>query len=375
MDRRTPAEPGMMLSDIDTPSLVIDLDAFEANVRKMAQLTKSAGVRSRPHAKTHKCAEVARRQMEAGAVGVCCQKVSEAQALIEHGIDDVLISNQVVGPRKVEALIALCESARVGVCVDHPTNVAALAEAAAAAGVTLNVLVEIDVGTNRCGVPPGSAAVVLANQVNDASHLHFGGLQAYQGRAQHLRTFAERNAAIQQAIAMTQTTMSALASAGLKAETIAGAGTGTFPLEAASGVYNELQTGSYVFMDADYALNKNEDGGAFDTFEHSLFVYASVMSISTDDTSAVVDAGLKASSVDSGLPTLRDSNGGEYVRASDEHGKLDLSGTNKRYALGEKLFLIPGHCDPTVNLYDNYVCIRKDTVEALWPIVGRGAVY
>ena len=374
MDRRPPAEPGMPLAEVDTPSLIVDLDAFDANVAKMADLVSRADVRSRPHAKTHKCAVIARRQMDAGAIGVCCQKVSEAQALVDNGIDNVLISNQVVGSRKIDALVALARDARVGVCVDHPDNVDALARAAAAGNVSLNVLVEIDVGAHRCGVVPGPAAVRLASQVAEAANLHFEGLQSYQGRAQHLRTHAERQAAIGQAVAWTEETLEALDRAGLTAETVAGAGTGTFMLEAGSGVYNELQTGSYIFMDADYARNHNEDGTPFDTFAHSLFVYATVMSVPNDQI-AVLDAGLKASSVDSGLPVLRDSDGGQYFGASDEHGKIDLSETNRRYALGEKVFLIPGHCDPTVNLYDDYVCIRGDTVEAIWPIVGRGAVY
>ena len=374
MDRRPPAEPGMPLDEVDTPSLIVDLDAFDANVAKMADLVSRADVRSRPHAKTHKCAVIARRQMDAGAIGVCCQKVSEAQALVDNGIDNVLISNQVVGSRKIDALVALARDARVGVCVDHPDNVDALARAAAAGNVSLNVLVEIDVGAHRCGVVPGPAAVRLASQVAEAANLHFEGLQSYQGRAQHLRTHAERQAAIGQAVAWTEETLEALDRAGLAAETVAGAGTGTFMLEAGSGVYNELQTGSYIFMDADYARNHNEDGTPFDTFAHSLFVYATVMSVPNDQI-AVLDAGLKASSVDSGLPVLSDSDGGQYFGASDEHGKIDLSETNRRYALGEKVFLIPGHCDPTVNLYEDYVCIRGDTVEAIWPIVGRGAVY
>ena len=374
MERRPPAEPGMPLIEVDTPSLIVDLDAFDANVNKMADMISRAGVRSRPHAKTHKCAVIARRQMEAGAVGVCCQKVSEAQALVDNGVDNVLVSNQVVGSRKIEALVALCDEARIGVCVDHPENIDALALAAANAGTTLNVLVEIDVGANRCGVLPGVPAATLAQRVAEASHLHFEGLQSYQGSAQHMRTHDEREAAIRQAVAWTEESLEALDRVGLSAETVAGAGTGTFELEASSGVYNELQTGSYIFMDADYARNEKEDGTPFDTFAHSLFVYATVMSVPNDQV-AVLDAGLKASSVDSGLPVLRDSDGGQYVRPSDEHGKLDLSETNRRYQLGEKVFLIPGHCDPTVNLYDHYVCIRDDTVEAVWPIVGRGAIY
>ncbi|MGK0168286.1 MAG: 3-hydroxy-D-aspartate aldolase, partial [Gammaproteobacteria bacterium] len=369
-----PADVGMALEDVDTPALIIDLDAFESNVQRMASDVKQAGIRLRPHAKTHKCAALASYQMSLGAIGVCCQKVSEAAALVDNGIPNVLISNEVVGARKIAALVALAARARVGVCVDHPDNVAALGSAAAAAGVELNVLVEIDVGSNRCGVAPGAPAVALAREIAKYPALRFEGLQAYQGRAQHLRTHAERSTAIARAVEVTADTVAQLEHANFTVETVAGAGTGTFALEAASGLYNELQTGSYVFMDADYARNQNEDGSPYDKFAHSLFVYTTVMSLPNADI-AVVDAGLKASSIDSGLPMVRDSDGGNYVGASDEHGKLDLSDTNRRYALGDKLLLIPGHCDPTVNLYDWFVCVRNGTVEALWPIVARGAVY
>ena len=369
-----PAEPGMALEDVDTPALVVDLDALEANIETMARLAAVAGVRLRPHAKTPKCAVIAERQIGAGAVGVCCQKVSEAHALVENGVPDVLVSNQVVGERKIAALVALATRARVGVCVDHPDNVAALGAAAERVGATLDVLVEIDVGANRCGVRPGSPAVDLARRVTGCNALRFAGLQAYQGRAQHLRTFAERREAIERAADLTRETVARLQAAGLGVDTVAGAGTGTFELEAASGVYNELQTGSYVFMDADYARNCKADGSPFDTFAHSLFVLTTVMSVPSD-VLAVVDAGLKASSVDSGLPVLRAAGEGTYAGASDEHGKLDLGATNRRYRLGEKVLLIPGHCDPTVNLYDWYVGVRAGRVESLWPIVGRGAMY
>lgn len=369
-----PAEIGMPLEDVDTPALLIDLDAFESNVAQMADHIRNAGIRSRPHAKTHKCAEITKRQMAAGAVGACCQKVSEARALAENGVDNILVSNQVVGARKLANLANLAKDIHVGICADHPDNIAALNTAAANAGVTLNVLVEIDVGSARCGVAPGAPAVELALQVRACDNLYFEGLQAYQGRAQHIRSFDERREAINKAVAMTQQTVDQLGDVDIACETVAGAGTGTFGFEAASGLYNELQTGSYVFMDADYARNRNADGSAFDTFAHSLFVYATVMSLPKPDL-AVIDAGLKASSVDSGLPVVRNAGEGEFVGASDEHGKIDLSQTNHRYQLGDKLHLIPGHCDPTVNLYDWYVCVRNGVVEDLWPIVARGALY
>ncbi|MCH9672866.1 MAG: DSD1 family PLP-dependent enzyme [Gammaproteobacteria bacterium] len=373
MTQPAPAEVGMSIEDVDTPALIIDLDAFEANLTKMADAAKAAGVRVRPHAKSHKCAAIALRQMALGAIGVCCQKVSEAEALVRNGVDNVLISNQIVGERKLRRMAALTDNAAIGVCVDHRDNVRAIGVAATQAGTSIDVLVEIDVGANRCGVPPGAPALELAKAVADTSGLRFAGLQAYQGRAQHIRSFEARRDAIQSATQQTQETVNALSAAGLECETIGGAGTGTFQFEAASGLYNELQVGSYVFMDADYALNLAADGAPISDFQHSLFLYSTVMSYPDTDR-AVVDAGLKAMSFDSGMPTVHQRAGIEYVSASDEHGKISLSGVND-LRLGDKLLMVPGHCDPTVNMHDWYVCVRGGVVEALWPIVARGALF
>ena len=369
-----PAEVGMPLIDVDTPALLIDLDAFERNLDVMAKRVSAAGVRIRPHAKTHKCAVVARRQMALGAVGACCQKVSEAQALLQAGVTDVLVSNQVVGRRKIDRLVALAREARMGVCVDDAGNAAAIGEAATAAGVTIDVLVEIDVGAGRCGVAPGEEALALARRVTSIEGLRFAGLQAYHGSAQHIRAYAERGQAIESAASMTRATVEALAQAGIECETVSGAGTGTWQFEAASGVYNELQAGSYVFMDVDYAKNFDESDGPFADFEHSLFVYATVMSRPVRER-AVLDAGLKAFATDCGMPRLADIESAAVLKASDEHAVVDMSASNASVAVGDKIRLIPGHCDPTVNLYDWYVCVRGDQVESLWPIVARGCVW
>ncbi|MDX1433213.1 MAG: DSD1 family PLP-dependent enzyme [Gammaproteobacteria bacterium] len=371
MTTTPPAEVGMALEDVDTPALLVELDAFERNLERMAEAARAAGVALRPHAKTHKCAIIALRQMALGAVGVCTQKVSEAEALVRGGVRDVLVSNEVVGRAKLARLAALAHEARVAVCVDDARNVADLNEAAAAAKASLEVLVEIDVGAHRCGVAPGEAALALAQQVAAAPMLRFSGLQAYQGRAQHVRDYAERKAAIDAAAALARDTAALLERNGLACPRVTGGGSGTHAFEAASGVYTELQAGSYVFMDADYARNRGQNGGPWIEFEQSLFVYTTVMSTPRAGT-AVVDAGLKASSVDSGLPEVHERPGVRYVSASDEHGKLALE--DAELELGEKLRLVPGHCDPTVNLYDWYVCVRDNRVEALWPIVGRGAV-
>jgi D-serine deaminase-like pyridoxal phosphate-dependent protein len=368
-----PAEIGTRLVDVETPALLLDLDAFERNLARLAERTKQMGVRLRPHAKTHKSPVIARRQMALGAVGVCCQKVSEAEAMVQGGVADVLVSNEIAGARKCARLAALAREARIAVCVDDVAHIVALSAAAVAYGVTIDVLVEINVGGNRCGVEPGAPALALAEGIAKAPGLCFRGLQAYYGSAQHIADYAKRRDAAASAVAKARETRDLLARHGHDCADIDGAGTGTYAFEGASGVYNELQVGSYVFMDAHYARNLDENGRPVSDFEHSLFVYATVMSKPARDRAAV-DAGKKALAVDSGMPTFADLRDVEFVAASDEHGNLKLGETNQPLAIGDKIRLIPGHCDPTVNLYDWYVGYRGDRVEALWPIA-RGPGY
>lgn len=373
-----PAQIGAPLAEIDTPALIIDLDAFERNLDTMAAAASQLGVRLRPHAKTHKSPIIAAKQIARGAVGLCCQKVAEAEILVAGGVSDVLVSNEVVGMRKLERLASLARHARISVCVDDAAVVEQLAQAAEKAGSQIEVLVEIDVGAGRCGVRPGPAAAILARQVAGARFLSFGGLQAYHGAAQHLRTPEERRAAIAGAANATKETLRALEDAGLQCRTIGGAGTGTFELEGASGIWNELQAGSYIFMDADYARNVTEGARNAHVFEHALFVLATVMSTGAGER-AVIDAGHKALSNDSGFPSVLGRPDLRYHRPSDEHGLLDFDDASSRLAIGDRVTLIPGHCDPTVNLYDWYVGVRgfgtpDARVEALWPVAARGAV-
>ncbi len=368
---RPPAAIGQRLEEVDTPALILDLDAFEANLRTLADAVRGSGVRVRTHAKTHKCPDVAKRQMALGAVGACCQKVSEAEAMVAGGIGDVLVTNEIVGAAKLERLAHLARRAKIGVCVDDAGNARELDAAAGRAGVTLDVYLELEVGMGRCGVAPGEPALALAKAVAACPHLRFAGLQAYNGRAQHVRTLAERRALIERAAEHVRATRALLEGAGLGCPTVTGAGSGTFMLEVQSGVWNEIQPGSYAFMDADYA--KNEQGAPLPRFAHALFVLTTVMSRG-GGARAIVDAGLKASSVDSGMPALWQRPGLAYVLASDEHGFIEVAPGAAAPALGEKLLLVPGHCDPTINLYDWYVCVRRGVVEALWPITARGAL-
>jgi 3-hydroxy-D-aspartate aldolase len=372
MPRILPAQPGMALADVDTPALILDLDAFESNLRKLGESIAGRKIMLRPHAKSHKCPQIALRQIALGAVGVCCQKVSEAEAMVEGGVPDVLIANEVVGMTKLRRLAALAKQAKVTVCADDAGNVKDIDAAAREFGVVIDVLVEVNVGANRCGVEPGEPALKIAQAIAACKNLRYAGLQAYQGGAQHLRKVEERRAAIDAAVAAVQKTLALTGKAGLPRGKVTGAGTGTYLFEATSQVYDELQVGSYIFMDADYAKNDWTESG-IPRFEHSLFVYTTVMSRTREDI-AVVDAGLKASSIDSGMPRVADFPQAEFQKASDEHGVIRMNGS-PGFALGDKIRLIPGHCDPTVNLYDHYVCVRGGKVEALWPIAARGAVW
>jgi 3-hydroxy-D-aspartate aldolase len=369
-----PAAVGSHVSDVDTPALLIDLDALERNIRRMQKRAAGTKVRLRPHAKTHKSTAIANRQVAAGAVGMCCQKVSEAEIMVDGGIGDVLISNEVVGATKVERVAALAGRAKVSICVDDADNVRALAAAAAKFGSTIHVLVELNVGANRCGVENAEELARLATAISGQPSLRFAGIQAYHGAAQHLRTFEERQSAIAGAVAKVTEATALLRRHGLACEVITGAGTGTFEFELASGVYNELQVGSYVFMDIDYGRNRDRTGKPISEFENALFILTTVMSYPVASR-AVVDAGLKALSVDSGLPQVVGHDAVSYVSASDEHGRLEVTSGDTPFRLGDKIRLVPGHCDPTVNLHDWFVCVRNDHVESVWPVSARGAVF
>jgi D-threonine aldolase len=365
----------MRLEEVDTPALVLELDAFESNLKRLAD-SVAGRARVRPHAKTHKCPEIARRQVAAGAVGVCCQKVSEAEAMVEGGIADVLVSNEVVGALKLDRLAALTKRARLGVCVDHADSVRELQAAMQRAAATIDAYIELEVGMHRCGVAPGGPAVALARAIAASPNLRFAGIHAYHGRAQHIRSSIERRAAIGAAAAAVGSTKVLLERDRIPCPIVTGAGSGSFMFEVELGAWNEIQPGSYVFMDADYA--RNEWAPPLPRFEHSLFVLATVMS-RPGPGCAIVDAGLKASSVDSGMPGIWQRPQLAFTRASDEHGWIEAAAGATAGAalpgLGDKLLLVPGHCDPTINLYDWYVCVRGGVVEALWSISARGAVY
>lgn len=366
-----PARPGDTIDQIDTPALMIDLDAFDRNLRKMAAFSAAAGIRLRPHAKTHRCSIIARKQIELGSVGQCCQKVGEAEALVHGGIKDVLVTNEVLDPHKLRRLAALARHASIALCFDAPEQVHAASLAAREFDVEFGALVEIDLGMWRCGVAPGEAAADLAAMIAAAPSLKFLGLQAYEGRAQHLEGYAERENAIARASDAVRLSVNAIAARGLTCSVIGGGGTGTYAFEGQSKLWTELQCGSYIFMDSEYSGIQGADGQPYADFEQSLFVLSTVMSVAGQGR-AIVDAGLKSYTLEKGLPGIYGQPHARLVAASDEHGTVAL-GAGPMLPLGAKLKLIPSHCDPTVNLHDVYVCTRNGRVEAIWPIGARGA--
>ena len=371
-----PALPGMDERDIQTPCLVLDLDALERNIVKMGDYAKAHGMRHRVHGKMHKSVDVAKLQERlGGSVGVCCQKVSEAEVFARGGIRDILVSNQVRDPVKIDRLARLPKlGANVIVCVDDLANIAGLSAAAVKHGTTLGVFVEIDCGAGRCGVKTAAEVVAIAKAAEAAPDLSFKGIQAYQGAMQHMDSYADRKAKLDAAITQVKEAVAALEAVGLKPELVSGGGTGSYYFESASGVYNELQCGSYAFMDADYGRILDKDGNRIDRgeWENALFILTSVMSHVKAD-KAICDAGLKAQSVDSGLPVVFGRDDVKYVKCSDEHGVIDdPAGVLK---VGDKLKLVPGHCDPTCNVHDWYVGVRGGKVETVWPVSARGKAY
>ncbi len=448
---RAPAAAGGSLREVDTPSLVVDLDALERNVERALALSAAACAPGappphiRPHFKAHKSVELALLQVARSrgrTRGVACQKTVEAEALVAGGVLDVLVSNEVVAPRKMARLAALAADARnrIGVVVDSAENARALSAACAAAGcgasgARLRVLVELDVGHGRCGVRDAAAALELARVVAALPHLALDGLQVYHGMAQHVRAPAERRAVVARVAALASAARGALLAAGLPCGTLSGGGTGTFLMDAAEGVLTELQPGSYVFNDADYARNLNVvtvggggGGGGDDAaqgqswgapFEPSLFLLTQVMSARADADAGVdargagggrgwvvVDSGLKAQSVDSGPPVpvalLSELEQSGFAlppydlaarRFAGEAGRLEVRGVSDEHttlafapgdagaggaalpAVGELILLMPGHCDPTCNVHDFLVGVRRGVVEAVWPLAARSPGY
>jgi 3-hydroxy-D-aspartate aldolase len=363
----------MRRDEIPTPALLLDLDRFERNLARMAAGVRAAGKALRPHAKTHRCPEIARRQVAAGAIGVACAKLGEAEVMAAAGVRGLLITTEIVTPAGIARLMRVLEVAPdTMVVVDHPDNVAALAAAAAAAGRVLDVLVDVDVGQRRTGVAPGGPAVELARAVAARRSLRLRGLQGYAGHCSHVVGWKARREASLGALAGLIETRRRLEREGLTVDVVAGGSTGTWDIDVECRGLTELQAGSYCLMDLDYRRIGGRDGDLFADFEMALTVLATVVSVPAPDR-AIVDAGLKAFATDRPFPPEPVGRPGlTYGFAGDEHGRLTVSDPALRPRLGERIEFFPPHCDPTVNLYDRIYAVRGDEVAAVWAVAARG---
>ena len=350
--------------EIDTPALLLDKAKLTRNIRKMADFAAGGPAKLRPHAKTHKCVEIAQLQLDAGAVGITCAKVGEAEALADGGIFDILIANEIIGPLKIARLVELAKRCTVTVAVDEADNVRKLAAAAAAAGVTLRCYVEVNIGMDRCGVEPGAPALALARQVAAADGLLFCGLQAYEGHLQNLEPFAERRARTEADMRKALAAKEYIEAGGLRIANVSGCGTGTHTITGRLPWMTELQCGSYATMDAQYAAV----GGA--DYEIALTVLVTVISRPRLDT-AIVDAGLKAITPEFGDPTLLVP-GATWFDFSEEHGEIKLDGSAQELRVGDKIELIPRHGCTTVNLYDRYHVVKDGVLTDVWKVAARG---
>jgi D-serine deaminase-like pyridoxal phosphate-dependent protein len=357
------------IHDLPTPCLVLDLDRLESNLDKMSRFARERGIALRPHAKTHKCANIARRQIERGAIGICVATIAEAEVMARAGIRGLLITGEMVGEPKISRLLRVVSQAPdTMVVVDNPANVAELQHAASAAGIRLTTLIDLDIGQNRTGIQPGEPALRLAESIARSSHLELKGICSYAGHVAHVVGFEERRAHSQRSLAQALATRDLLRHAGHNVEILSGASTGTYNIDSYIEGMTEMQSGSYVFMDVEYRKIGGKSGPVYEDFAPALCVLSTVVHRSGNK--AIVDAGLKAFSTDRPFgPEPFGVSGVTYEFAGDEHGRLLLADGN--VALGHRLRFIMPHCDPTVNLYDRFFCIRGDSVEDEWPIMER----
>lgn len=358
---------GRPLADVDTPALVIDADAMERNIARMAAFFEGKPAKLRPHAKTHKSPIIAHKQLAAGAVGITCAKLGEAEALVAGGISDVLVANQIVGPRKIARLVGLARHASIAVAVDDYDNAVQISQAALTADASVRVLVEVNVGMNRCGVEPGLPALELARRVADLPGLTFFGLQGYEGHLVGLPDRAEREHRVREAMVPLIETRERIEASGIPVTAVSGGGTGTFDITGTIEGFDEVQAGSYVFMDAWY----RKVAGPAAVFEPAIFLWSTIISRLAPDR-AVADIGLKTATPEHGWPEALGIDGLEVVSLSEEHAKLRVGGEARSLRAGDKVRFLPGHVCTTVNLHDDYVVMRNDVVETVWPVAGRG---
>jgi D-serine deaminase-like pyridoxal phosphate-dependent protein len=356
----------MRIRELPTPALLLDADLFTSNIERMASLVSAAGKSLRPHAKAHKCVEIAKRQLQAGAIGVCAATVAEAELMVHAGIRGVLLTSPLADISKMKRMAALAAIADdTAVVVDHPEQVRLYRDAALNAGVTLNVVIDLDVGDHRTGIAPGLPVLRLARDILDGNGLSFQGLQAYSVRASHLPGVEERRQFSVNAMRCAVETRDLLMSEGVPVKILSGGSTGTYGIDMLVAEMTELQAGSYAFMDGAY----QRIGGV--QFGQALSVLATVISANHPDR-VTVDAGFKAFSTDRPFgPDLLEIAGARYEWAGDEFGYVYLDQPSQRIRLGDRLRFVPPHCDPTVNLYDRYYVCRGNNVEDVWPIMDR----
>jgi D-serine deaminase-like pyridoxal phosphate-dependent protein len=357
------------IHDLPTPCLVLDLDQLESNLEKMSRFARDRGIALRPHAKTHKCPTIARRQLEKGAIGICVATIAEAEVLVRAGIRGLLITAEMVGEPKISRLISIVSQAPdTMVVVDNIQNVDELQQAASRVGIQLTTLIDLDIGQNRTGTQPGEPSLRLAESIAHARNLRLKGICAYAGHAAHVIGFEERRMASERALSQAVATRDLLRRHGHNIEILSGASTGTYNIDSYIDGMTEMQSGSYVFMDVEYRKIGGKGGSVYEDFGPALCVLATV--IHRSGNKAIVDAGLKAFSTDRPFgPEPFGITGVTYEFAGDEHGRLIL--TTGTVQLGDRLRFIIPHCDPTVNLYDRFFCVRGDSVEDEWPIMER----
>ena len=360
--------------ELDTPALIVDLDALEGNLANMQNTLARNGIASRPHAKTHKCPAIARMQVAAGSVGICTAKVGEAEVMLEHGIERVLMTTTNVTPVKIERAMSLSRWYPGFVqATDTPANARDLSEAAEAAGISVDVVIDVDSGGHRTGITPGRPALELSQLVDTLPGLRFVGMLCYDGGSQHVQGFEARRAQTLERLRPAAETFSMLQRSGLNTEIFSGGGTGTYNVDHETPGFTDVQCGSYVFMDAQYlGIGGENDPTVYSDFAPSLTILTTVIN-SQYEGRATTDAGAKACTINRPWPIVKGESGMTYTSGSDEFGTLRYEeGASRSYRVGDKVELIVSHCDPVVNLYDQLYAVRNDRVQAVWSVAARG---
>lgn len=367
-----PLDKPLPIDELQTPALLIDLDLFEANLDRMQGYLKSQSMALRAHTKMHKCPIIAREQVKRGARGVCAAKVSEAELMCDVGIEDVLVTSPLSTADKISRFVEL-QAGHPGLklVVDHSHSVALLAEIAAATGTNVDVFIDLDPGMGRTGIAPGDEALALAHQIGETASLNFSGLQMYAGNCMHIEGFDKRREKYVRTLQSGLDTLAQFEAAGIDVPIVSGGGTGTYNMESEIGLINELQAGSYAFMDIEYRDVGGPDSEKFVDFDVSLFVLVTAIS-QPQSRLITVDGGFKSFASDKMPPEFRDLEGVVFHWGGDEHGIVQLDNPSKTIALGDKLPMLTPHCDPTVNLHDYYFPFRDGMVSEIWPVSARG---